>query len=96
MKAKPIRCESLDEVMFVIGGLDRMAKLVDCSKSAVCNWRGTAKGKRKGRGKFPAEHYAVIAMALHERGFYAPWRLFRFSGIAADGGTRIAKERRAV
>ena len=90
MKKQPVRCESLDEVMSALGGLECMAQVVGCTRSAVCNWRGNAKGKRKGRGKIPSEHYAVISVALYDRGFYAPWRLFRFSGIAANGKTRGA------
>ena len=70
-----IRCRNFDDVVYALGGVGGVAKVVGCSSSAVCNWKSST-------GRFPPDHYAVISMALYERGFFAPWALFRFTGIA--------------
>jgi hypothetical protein len=72
-----IRCRTLDDIVFALGGQQAVAELVGSGPSAVCNWRAT-------NGRIPAQHYALVALALHDKGFYAPWSLFSFKGIADD------------
>ena len=70
----PIRCRNFDDVIHALGGVSAVARIVGCGPSAVCNWR-------TGSGRFPPDHYAVISIALYGKGFFAPWHLFRFTGI---------------
>jgi hypothetical protein len=73
---EPIWCRSFEDVVLALGGNEGVAEIIGCSPNAVCNWKAT--------GQFPPKHYAVIAMALYDQGFYAPWNLFHFSGIDRD------------
>ena len=66
-------CRTFDEVVIALGGNSAIAILLGCSRSAVSGWRRN--------GRFPPRYYAAMAMALHERGYYAPWQLFGFAGI---------------
>jgi len=75
-----VRCQSLSDVVAVLGGARNTASIVGCTIAAVHNW-GSAK---TGSGLIPARHYAVIATELDERGFYAPWCLFHFTRIDRD------------
>jgi hypothetical protein len=77
----PIQCRDFDDVIHALGGVSAVARIVGCGPSAVCNWRTGSGRFRTGSGRFPPDHYAVISMALYERGFFAPWALFRFTGI---------------
>ena len=72
-----MRCRSFDEVMLALGGSRAVARITGTSKTAVSNWRVRNR-------LFPSKYYAVIAMALYDRGFYAPWGLFHFTGIDRD------------
>lgn len=76
-RQSPIQCRDFDDVIYALGGVAGVARVVGCSSSAVCNWRASS-------GRFPPEHYALISMALYGQGFFAPWRLFRFTGIPPD------------
>jgi uncharacterized ParB-like nuclease family protein len=72
-----VRCRSFDDVFVTLGGVTEVARIAGCTPSAVCNWRSS----KRASGRIPAKYYAVLAMALHGRGYYAPWSLFAFAGI---------------
>ena len=74
---KKIRCENLNEIILVLGGARALADLLDCSPSAISNWKATT-------GRVPSCHYALIALELDKRGYQAPWHLFTFTGIGDE------------
>jgi hypothetical protein len=64
---------TFDEVIDILGGVKKVAELVDRSPSAVCNWRRT-------KGRFPTAQYFVMQKALAALDCTAPRALWGFFG----------------
>jgi hypothetical protein len=63
-----------DEVVAVLGGVTRVARLTGRSTAAVCNWR-------REYGTFPTKLYVLMTHELESRGFAADPMLWGFEPI---------------
>jgi hypothetical protein len=62
---------TFDEVVKALGGVSKVARLVDQPPSAVSNWRRV-------RGKFPPKYYMLFQHELQEAGYRAAAACFSF------------------
>lgn len=62
---------SFDEVVKTLGGVSKVARLVNQPASAVSNWRRV-------RGKFPPKYYMLFQHELQEAGYRASAACFSF------------------
>lgn len=65
-----MKLKTVDEIVDALGGTVAVARLVNLSKQAVCNWR-----YRKG---IPARNYATIEAALAARRLVADKTVYSF------------------
>jgi hypothetical protein len=73
---------SFNEVVRALGGVSKVAKLTDCSRSSVWNWRKA--------GAFPPRHYRVMRDVLFEQGYVADLRLWAFTGTEKPSAIDVA------
>lgn len=59
---------TVQEVVAVLGGNERVAATLDTTNNAVSNWRA--------RGAFPAHTYLALQALLKRRGYRAPGSLW--------------------